>query len=346
MKRVALTLLGLITAFVAVLVVFGHDPAPIAARAPGETIVLSGGIERHDVRFACGETECGAWLYLPAGSQRFSAAVMGHGFAGTRDVSLPYFAEHLARAGIAALVIDYRHFGVSGGAPRQLVDPWRQLEDWRAALAFIRTRREIDPARIAVWGSSLGGGLALVTAADDQQVRAVVALAPQIDSELEGEASFPGVWWAAQIVFSGWGDMVVTRLGYDPITVPAIAPAGEWGMLSDDSAYAAFQKLVAPGTTYRNEVVAQSVFTFDDYNPASRASDIDVPVLLIASRQDRLVPFAAVETFAKSAKTVSVVEFEGDHFDVYSPPAAQLAAETTTAFLQDQFARPARETKP
>jgi hypothetical protein len=51
---------------------------------------------------------------------------MGHGFAGTRDVALPFFAQRFAASGLAALVIDYRHFGASGGAPRQLIDPWEQ----------------------------------------------------------------------------------------------------------------------------------------------------------------------------------------------------------------------------
>jgi pimeloyl-ACP methyl ester carboxylesterase len=266
---------------------------------------------------------------------------MGHGFAGTRDVALPFFAQRFAASGLAALVIDYRHFGASGGAPRQLIDPWRQLEDWRSALAHVRGRSDVDGGRVALWGSSLGGGLALVTAADDQNIRAVVAQAPQIDSDLEGEASFPGVWWAIQLLFTGWWDLISTSFGGDAVTMPAIAPADEWGMLADDAAYTAFEKLVADGSTYRNEVVAHSVFTFDDYNPAARSEEIGAPVLLIASRKDRFAPYAGVEAFAARAKSVEVVEFDGDHFDVYSPPAAELAAGAAADFLSRHLGTPA-----
>ena len=64
---------------------------------------------------------------------------MAHGFGGTRAARLDAFAERFADAGLAALVFDYRHFGDSGGEPRQLLDIGKQHDDWRAALAFART---------------------------------------------------------------------------------------------------------------------------------------------------------------------------------------------------------------
>jgi fermentation-respiration switch protein FrsA (DUF1100 family) len=77
---------------------------------------------------------------------------------GARDQRLDAFAERFARAGLAALVFDYRHFGDSQGEPRQLLDIGRQLADWRAAIGYARTVDGIDPARIALWGSSFSGG--------------------------------------------------------------------------------------------------------------------------------------------------------------------------------------------
>ncbi|MBM4335326.1 MAG: alpha/beta fold hydrolase [Deltaproteobacteria bacterium] len=144
---------------------------------------------------------------MPAGAERAPAVVMAHGFAGTRDVALPYFAERFARVGIAAFVFDYRGFGASGGTPRQLVDPWRQLEDWRAALAFARTRADLDGSRVALLGSSLGAGHALITAADDGAAVAVVAQVPLVDTSVEGEATLYGVGWLLRLLFSGWAGM-------------------------------------------------------------------------------------------------------------------------------------------
>jgi pimeloyl-ACP methyl ester carboxylesterase len=313
------------------------EPLPVDATAPEPTVAVAAGVERHDVRFACGDSTCAAWLFLPP-TARPPVVVMGHGFAGTRDVALPAFAERFAREGVAALVFDYRHFGASGGAPRQLVDPWRQLEDWRAAVAWARAQDGLDGARVALFGSSMGGGHALLAAADDPALRAVVVQVPLVDSSLEGESTFYGVGWAARLLVTGWADLLREKLAGRGIEIAAIAPAGGFGMIVDDGAYAAFEKLVEPGSAYRNAVLAHSVFTFDDWNPADRVDAIRAPILAVASRADRFAPYAAIEALAERPN-VTVAEIDGDHFDVYAPPVRDRAAEIEARFLREHLLR-------
>jgi uncharacterized protein len=313
------------------------EPAPVGALPAQPPTTTETGIERSDLRFPCGDSECAGWLYLPKGVDRPPVVVMAHGFAGTRDVALPFFAERFARDGIAAFVFDYRHFGASGGAPRQVVDPWRQLDDWKAALAFVRAHERVDAARVALWGTSLGGGLAVITGANDGNVRAVVAQAPQIDSAAEGEATFPGYWWVTRLLFTAWSDLLGSAFGSDPWMIPAIAPEGSFGMIVDDAAFASAGALNEPGTLYRNEVAARSIFTFDDYNPTVQGASIKVPVLLIASRADRFAPFSASASFAKTHPNVRLEEIGGDHFDIYSAPVADQAADLAAAFLADHL---------
>jgi pimeloyl-ACP methyl ester carboxylesterase len=310
------------------------SPAPFTQPEPGPAVTVAGGAVRHDVRFACGEVQCAAWLYVPATAAKAPVVVMGHGFGGTRDGGLEPFAEHFARDGVAALVFDYRHFGASGGMPRQLVNPWMQLEDWRAALSFARTDARVDGTRVAVWGTSLGGGLALITAANDVGIRAAVAQAPQIDSNVEGEATFPGVWWLIRLLFTAWGDLANDALGGAPITIAAVAPSDGFGMIPDDKALQSAKAMTKPRSTYRNEVLARSIFTFDDYNPAVQAAALKAPTLLIGIRGDRFAPFGAVEAFAKSHPNATLTELDGDHFDIYIPPRAERAASLASAFLR------------
>ena len=317
----------------------GTLPGPAAA--PGPAVPLADGGERRDVRFACGDATCAAWLYLPDAAERPPVVVMAHGFAGTRDVALPYFAEAFARRGLAAFVFDYRHFGASGGEPRQLVDPWRQLEDWAAALAFVRADPALDGTRVALFGSSLGAGHALITAGGDPELRAVVGQAPLVDSGVEGEASFPGALWAVRMLFTAWGDLLASAFG-GSVSLPAVAPAGSFGMLVDDAAYAAFEQLVAEGSSYRNAVLARSILTFDEYDPAPSAGEIAAPVLLVASRGDRFAPFDAAERFAARARDARVEVLEGDHFDVYGSPIRERAAELAGAFLARHLAERGR----
>ena len=70
--------------------------------------------------------------------------MLAHGLSAVRDQRLPAYAERFAAAGLAALLFDYRHFGASGGEPRQLLDIGRQLEDWRTAIAYARGLEGIE----------------------------------------------------------------------------------------------------------------------------------------------------------------------------------------------------------
>ncbi|MGB7686664.1 MAG: alpha/beta hydrolase, partial [Solirubrobacterales bacterium] len=96
-------------------------------------------MERQDLEFESGGDACAAWLYPVAdGAPAAPVVVMAHGLSGTRRDRLGPFAERFAEAGFAALVFDHRGFGDSGGEPDLFV-PRRQLEDWRAAIAFARS---------------------------------------------------------------------------------------------------------------------------------------------------------------------------------------------------------------
>jgi dienelactone hydrolase len=83
---------------------------------------------------------------------------MAHGYAGVREHGIAKFAEAFADAGFVVLLHDHRTFGVSGGEPRQDVDPWRQIADWRRAISYLESRPEVDSSRIGLWGTSYAGG--------------------------------------------------------------------------------------------------------------------------------------------------------------------------------------------
>ena len=106
---------------------------------------------------------------------------MAHGFAGQKDFGLQPYAEHFAAKGMAVFLFDYRNFGGSEGEPRNLVNPWRHLADWKAALSHVRTLNSVDGSRIALWGTSFSGGHVMVTAARQVGIKAVVAQVPFVD---------------------------------------------------------------------------------------------------------------------------------------------------------------------
>lgn len=93
---------------------------------------------RKDVTFSSAGLTCAAWFY-PAPREHAPLVIMAHGLGATRELRLAAYAERFQAAGFAALVFDYRHYGASEGEPRELLSIGKQLDDWRAAIAFGKT---------------------------------------------------------------------------------------------------------------------------------------------------------------------------------------------------------------
>ena len=143
---------------------------------------------RSDVRFAVDDgIELGAWLYLPKrDGQRCPAITMAHGYAGVKEHGIARSAEAFADAGFVVFLHDHRSFGSSGGEPRQDVDPWRQVADWRRAISYLESRPEVDTKRIGLWGTSYAGGHALVLGTTDRRIACIVAQVPTISGYQQG----------------------------------------------------------------------------------------------------------------------------------------------------------------
>jgi pimeloyl-ACP methyl ester carboxylesterase len=139
-------------------------------------------ISREDVSFSSEGQTCRGWLYRPGGPPGAGpAVVLAGGWCYVREIVMPSYAESLARHGVTALVFDYRNFGVSDGDDRQHIDPWAQITDYQNAITFLAGRPDVDSDRLGAWGISYSGGHALILAAIDDRVKAVVSVVPVID---------------------------------------------------------------------------------------------------------------------------------------------------------------------
>lgn len=186
-------------------------------------------VRREDLWFdSCG-TRCAAWFYVPEGAgDEPPLVVLAHGLGGTRHMRLDDYARRFAAAGIAALVFDYRGFGDSEGDERQIVNVRAQLEDWRAALAFARAELPIDPSRIAIWGTSFGGGHVLSIAAEDHHLAGVVAQCPFSDGVASmWRRTIVAPLSAAVLMVLAIVDGIRGLAGRRPLLVPM---AGMWWM--------------------------------------------------------------------------------------------------------------------
>jgi dienelactone hydrolase len=106
---------------------------------------------------------------------------MAGGWCYVKEIVQPMYAEIFRASGLGVLIFDYRSVGGSTGKPRQHLDPWAQVEDYRNAISYLETREDIDPTRIGIWGISYSGGHVLILGAIDSRVRCVNSVVPVVD---------------------------------------------------------------------------------------------------------------------------------------------------------------------
>ena len=132
------------------------------------------GLDYEDVRFASIDgTQLHGW-FLPAQIDVKGTIIFYHGNA--ENISTHIGAVYwLPPEGYNVFLFDYRGYGRSGGKTN--IDGVHL--DARAALQYLHDRTDIDPARLVVFGQSLGGSIGLYTAATSGiQLAAVVVESP------------------------------------------------------------------------------------------------------------------------------------------------------------------------
>jgi dienelactone hydrolase len=131
-----------------------------------------------------GERIPAIWL-TPTASAPAPAALLLHGFSSSKERMANAVGRALLAHGVGSLALDLPFHGERDGDPGSLAkNPLALAGVWRAAIvesrdavSWMAAQPEVDPARIGVVGYSLGGFLALMTAAEDERLRAVALAA-------------------------------------------------------------------------------------------------------------------------------------------------------------------------
>jgi dienelactone hydrolase len=144
-----------------------------------------GGMREFRGSFVSGGRKIGVEGFEPQGAEKSPAIIVLHGAGGIGygNGHIRELASAFAANGFATYLVHYfdrtGHSWVSDDAIRAHFEAWvATISD---AVSFVRQRPGIDPGRIATFGFSLGGYLAVAHAASDPRVRAVIELAGGID---------------------------------------------------------------------------------------------------------------------------------------------------------------------
>lgn len=290
--------------------------------------------QRLDVEFLSGGVTCRAWLYLPASDTPRPVIVMAHGLGGTKVMRLDAFAERFSAAGYACLVFDYRHFGDSDGEPRQLLDVNKQLEDWKAAVAYARACPQVDGRRVVLWGTSFSGGHVLSTAAAVPGIEAVISQCPFTNGLASGLALNPVS--SLKVTARALRDQVGSWLGQSPVMVSTAGQPGEAALMTAPDVIPGYLGLLSAqdAAVFRNEVAARFGLQIIRYFPGLKTPKIACPVLFCVCDTDSVAPAGPTLFHARRAPQGEIKRYPEGHFDIYVGEAFERVVKDQIEFLQ------------
>ncbi|MBB4759565.1 alpha/beta fold hydrolase [Amorphoplanes digitatis] len=288
-------------------------------------------------------------FYLPSGGDaKVPAVLLAHGFGGTKN-SVSDDAESLADRGYAVLTWTARGFGASGGeihldSPDYEVRDAQRLLDWLAAQPRVLTDATGDP-RVGVVGGSYGGALALLLAAQDPRVDAIVPLITWNDlgraffPQSAAAVTAPGVFkksWAG--LFFGSGSSSAGGFPGGPAAAPRPAGADPaCGRFAADVC-AAYLKMATTGTPddATTALLRRS-------SPASVIDRVKAPTLLIQGAVDTLFPLSEADANARgiaaTGTPVRVAWFTGGHDGGSGPQTDQDRTKFLTVQWLDHYVK-------
>lgn len=296
-------------------------------------------LTREELRFHVEGETCAAWWYPASGPGPHPVIVMAHGLGGTRELGLEPYARRFRDAGISALVFDYRHYGASTGAPRELLSIGRQLADFRAAIELARGLPGVDPTRVAIWGSSFGGGHVLTLAGEQLGLCAAVSQVP-FSSGLASTLRIPLVT-ALRVTWAGIVDLARAALGLSPQYIRLLGAPGEVALMSAPDCLEGYGKLVPPEALaagrWHNRVCARIGLIIPFYAPLRSLQRARMPVFIAVAEQDSIAPAGPTIRAAERSAVAELKRYPRGHFDYY-PEGSSATNETFACVVEDELA--------
>jgi len=292
---------------------------------------------RRDIEFNAEGVTLRGWLYLPRPSPGpLPIIIMSHGFSAVKEQYLDRYADVFSREGFAVLVYDHRDLGASDGEPRQEMDPWAQIRDYRHAITFVRTLKEVDRERIGIWGTSYSGGHVLVVGAIDRRVKCVVSQVPAISGSASAQRRVRPDLVAALLErfnadrerrFAGEPPTMVPVVSEDPAAPCALPGRQCWDFFMGTQSFA---------PAYRNEVTLRTLEMVREYEPGIYISRISpTPLLMIVAARDTLSPTdLALQAFQQALEPKKLILINGGHFDPYLKLFPEASGEARDWFRQ------------
>jgi fermentation-respiration switch protein FrsA (DUF1100 family) len=258
-----------------------------------------------------------------------------HGLGATHDMMLAQYEQHFAAAGIAALAFDHRHTSDSDGQPRQRISMSAQRGDVLAALSYLTTRTNVDPDRLALWGTSLGAMNVLRVGAGRTGVVAAIVQCPIVHGL--GAARSLGVLGPLRLTSAILEDALRALDPPGPSLRADRGPAGGLAMVTAPGALDGWNAAVPPGGTFDNRIAAADAAAMITTSALRDARRVGVPLLVCVSDRENLMDPRYAALVADRAPRGIARHYDSDHFAIYHPPLIDRVLADQTAFLREHL---------
>ncbi|MEM9492222.1 MAG: nuclear transport factor 2 family protein, partial [Myxococcota bacterium] len=154
---------------------------------------VSSGVNKRDIEFTSGGDTLRGHLFLPRNfdpANSYRAAVVTGSWTSVKEQMPDTYASRLADQGFVAMTFDFRGFGTSEGAPRQVEDPTKKIEDIEAAVAFLAKQPGVDRDSLAGLGVCASAGYMAHAATRSAALKKVVLVAPWLHDEAMAAAIY------------------------------------------------------------------------------------------------------------------------------------------------------------
>lgn len=227
--------------------------------------------------------------FIPNKELRAKTIILLHGYPADKGNILP--ARSFLQQKYNLLLFDFRYLGQSEG--KYSTAGAKEVKDLLAAIDYLKSR---GIEEVGVWGFSMGGAVALMTAAKAPEIKAIVS-----------ESSYARL------------DLLTHQLYTLPVLrYPLSFLTGLWGKIFFG-------------------------INIKDVSPAEVAKKLKIPVLIIHSENDQVIPFSHALLLKESLKNNQKAEFWFQKGLIHGEGEADQQEVILDFFERNLFAKRVRE---
>jgi fermentation-respiration switch protein FrsA (DUF1100 family) len=294
------------------------------------------------MKFFSEDTEIVGNLFLPAhhdGGQQLPTVLVVGPWLNVKEQVATNYAKRLAEKGFATFVFDFRHWGLSGGSPREYERPLDKIKDIHNALQFLAEQPQVDPARIGVLGVCFGVGY-VAAAAADPLIKSIATVAAWVHDVPSITALF-GADEIARRRKVGKESMAAFQKNGVVNYVPAGSDTDKTAaMFSPDPNF--YYNTVKRGKIpeWTNSFAVLGWEEWLDFDGVSQASSITQPLMMIHS-DGAAFPDNARKFFSLARGPKQLVWMDGEHTQFYdTEPQIGRALDAVSSHFHRTLASP------